>query len=201
MIDAIFISIYTSYWYTLCSIIDYYRNKEDYNKHSDWNNTLSKVIPNVYFYFPLSLFLLFLYAPTSGYINLWYIELRNIILNIMVGELYFYTVHRLFHHRLLYRWHKDHHRYKNTIGIHALYAHPVDVIILNFGSFYILHLYLGFSLFQVIFVGSITVALSIWSAHTSGKKDFHQYHHILWNKNYGMGLFMDKIMNTAYLEN
>lgn len=198
--DCIIIPVYTCYWYTVCTIIDYYKNTDDYVQHKHWKKTLSIVIPNVYLYFPVSLFFFFLIAPTTSIMNSYGIEFFHLGTNIVFGEIYFYTIHRLFHHKLLYRYHKDHHTFRNTLGIHALYAHPVDVIVVNFGSFYILHWCLGFSLFQVLFVGSLTVAISILNAHTSAKIDFHQIHHHRWSHNYGMGLFMDKLLNTELIQ-
>lgn len=202
ILNSIIISIYTSYFYTLCTIVDYYRNKEDYMNHKEWNKTLSKIIPNVFIYFPCSLFILFIICPPSAnrYTDYWYIELRNIFINLIFGEVYFYSIHRLFHHRLFYKYHKDHHYFKNTLGIHALYAHPVDAIVVNFGSFYILHLWFCFSIFQILFLASLVVTNTVLGSHTSGKKDFHQIHHLVWNKNYGFSVILDKVMGTMYIE-
>lgn len=37
-------------------------------------------------------------------------------------EVLFYTLHRAFHHRLLYRWHKRHHEFRAPVGVASEYA-------------------------------------------------------------------------------
>ena len=52
----------------------------------------------------------------------------QIILFMTVADTIFYWTHRLLHHRALYKHiHKQHHQFKNTIGIAAEYAHPVKL--------------------------------------------------------------------------
>lgn len=43
----------------------------------------------------------------------------------------FYWSHRAFHHRYLYRFHKQHHEFYATVGIAAEYAGPVETVISN----------------------------------------------------------------------
>lgn len=50
--------------------------------------------------------------------------LQFIGLNLLQSAL-FYWLHRLFHHRLLYRFHKKHHEFRTTYAFAADYMSPV----------------------------------------------------------------------------
>ena len=50
--------------------------------------------------------------------------------NITNGWL-FYFAHRLFHSKALYRFHKQHHMYRGTVGVAAEHAHPLEQILAN----------------------------------------------------------------------
>lgn len=50
----------------------------------------------------------------------------------LLGEVLFYTAHRLLHSNLLYgRIHSLHHQIKSPIGMAALYASPIEVVVGN----------------------------------------------------------------------
>ena len=50
----------------------------------------------------------------------------------LIQDTVFYWSHRLLHHRLIYKHvHKIHHKYQTTIGIAAVYAHPVEFVLGN----------------------------------------------------------------------
>jgi methylsterol monooxygenase len=65
-----------------------------------------------------------------------YYEAFHIFLNVIFGEIWFYTLHRIMHSKHFYKYHKMHHEMKETLGLFALYAHPFDAIIVNLGSIY-----------------------------------------------------------------
>ena len=51
---------------------------------------------------------------------------------LLIEEVGFYYSHRLAHHKSLYGWiHKIHHEYKAPIAYAAVYAHPIEHIIVN----------------------------------------------------------------------
>jgi hypothetical protein len=86
------------------------------------------------------------------------------------------------------------------VGVLALYAHPVDAIIVNLGSMMALHLWLRFSFFQIFLVGTIATTNTILTSHTATKGGHHLLHHRLQTCNYGVGLFMDRLFGTERLE-
>ncbi|XP_046460624.1 fatty acid hydroxylase domain-containing protein 2-like [Daphnia pulex] len=51
---------------------------------------------------------------------------------IPLQEIFAYYAHRIFHHRLLYKWtHKVHHEWTAPIALTASYNHPLDHLIVN----------------------------------------------------------------------
>ena len=47
-------------------------------------------------------------------------------------DTYFYWAHRALHHRFVYAYvHKQHHEFKEPTGVAALYAHPVEDLLVN----------------------------------------------------------------------
>ncbi|KAK8750442.1 hypothetical protein OTU49_014833, partial [Cherax quadricarinatus] len=58
--------------------------------------------------------------------------LAHLLVCILLEEVAFYYLHRLFHQRLLYTHvHKIHHQWKSPIAITAAYAHPVEHVLCN----------------------------------------------------------------------
>ena len=69
---------------------------------------------------------------------------------LIVEEILFYTFHRLLHHQKLYRFHKTHHEYKNTVCLSFVYSSPLEHILnlmasglayKNISRFYPVHIY------------------------------------------------------------
>ena len=60
--------------------------------------------------------------------------ITNFILWLFVTDFWFYFLHRLFHQKALYKFHKVHHDYSYTFGMGAIYAHPLDFVVTNAGS-------------------------------------------------------------------
>ncbi|SNW62494.1 Fatty acid hydroxylase (C-4 methyl sterol oxidase putative) [Orpheovirus IHUMI-LCC2] len=57
------------------------------------------------------------------------------IISLFIEDFYFYLVHRLLHHHMLYKHiHKIHHEYTAPFGFAAEYAHPLETIMLGFGT-------------------------------------------------------------------
>ena len=52
-----------------------------------------------------------------------------------IEDFYFYWIHRLLHHKTLYKYiHKIHHEFAAPFGMTAEYAHPVEVVFLGIGT-------------------------------------------------------------------
>lgn len=123
--------------------------------------------------------------------------LVNFLLTFLISDTMFYWSHRLFHHPKLYWMHKKHHEYTYPLGFGAMYAHPVDYIVVNLIPYtapvFILHPTDEFIKFVVVLAISLTVIQS--HGCFTFLDDGHLKHHKYYKVNYGLGL-MDRIMGT-----
>ena len=145
------VPFYSAWLYMVTSYYDYTRNKELYaSKITHYH--IENVFWNVFIYQPFMLWTVLLIQPPLNYDTI-FNEILHMVLQIGFGEIWFYTVHYLFHTKYLYKYHKTHHENTEVIGIFALYAHPIDAIILNFGSILLLHYFIRFSVFHIYMIG------------------------------------------------
>ena len=162
----IIIPFYASWLYVMSSYYDFSKNKDAY-KNVDFSNKINNIFINVFIYLPLSLYITLTIQPIESNFHSIYFEAFHIFLNIVFGEIWFYTLHRIMHSKYFYKYHKMHHEMKETLGLFALYAHPFDAIIVNMGSIYVLHLLLQFSAFQVYLVGTYATINTVVNSHSS----------------------------------
>jgi sterol desaturase/sphingolipid hydroxylase (fatty acid hydroxylase superfamily) len=53
-------------------------------------------------------------------------------------DTWFYWTHRLLHHERIYKYvHKQHHRFKTPVGVAAVFAHPVEDLVVSLPSTFI----------------------------------------------------------------
>jgi sterol desaturase/sphingolipid hydroxylase (fatty acid hydroxylase superfamily) len=114
-----------------------------------------------------------------------------------IEDLYFYWVHRLLHYGWFYKnIHKVHHDHQAPFGIAAEYAHPIETVVLGFGTLigpYIfarhlisLWIWVVVRVFQTVEVHSgydFPISLNRWVPFWGGAK-FHDYHHETFVGNY-----------------
>jgi len=132
--------------------------------------------------------------------ELWYIAVAKLIGCRFLVDVWFYTIHRLFHTKQLYKYHKVHHEWKQPISYATFYAHPLENIFANLGTILVsLHTFqLSHSLayFWILLVVTQSV-VSHSGDITFFVKSKHDYHHMYLNCAFGNDLFMDKIFKTA----
>lgn len=187
---------YAVWLYTACSYYDFTQNKELYAKQVDLNK-VETIFYNVYLWLPASMGAVLTLKPVTADYHSPVLELLHLLMNIVGGEVWFYSLHRLLHTKLFYKFHKKHHEVANTVGLLALYAHPFDAIVVNMGSIYALHAVVGFSALQLFIVGSWATVNTVLQAHSCVASNApHQLHHLKFNVNYGLDLFMDKFFKT-----
>lgn len=126
-------------------------------------------------------------------------------------DTWFYWAHRLFHTKWLYkRFHKQHHRFTTPVGIAAVYAHPVEDIVVNIGStfvgplvfpshFIVWLLYMGMRFHETIDSHSgYDFPWSPWRAlgklHGGARR--HDWHHSHQVGNFGGFWFWDWLCGT-----
>lgn len=129
--------------------------------------------------------------------------LRHLVGFATFEEIGFYYSHRFFHEvKPLYAAiHKQHHEWTAPIGIAARYAHPVEDIFANVGP----------ALLGPIVMGSPLVYWWIWLAmamfitvfdHSGyhlpllSSSEFHDFHHLRFETNYGAVGVLDALHNT-----
>jgi len=190
------ISLYLPWAYSLISYVDYIRNRKEYIKNPHLPKAFDQLIQNMFIWLPLSIYILLTNYPTSMAIKTWYTELIMLTFEFAFGEIWFYTLHRLCHHKWFYFLHKKHHEVIHPIGMLANYASPFEVTFVNSGSFYLTHIIFNHSQFH--FVAVITIALfnTILYSHTPKIKEQHWIHHRTHKFNFGHSLFMDYLFGT-----
>lgn len=189
------VPFFSSWLYVVASYYDYTQNKDLYvNKIK--RHHVENLFWNVFVFQPFSLgYFLYMLPPVDNYHSI-FAEILYIISQIVVGEIWFYTIHYIIHSKYLYKYHKTHHENSEVIGMFALYAHPLDAIITNFGSIFLLHYFIRFSVFHIYLIGTVATINTIVSSHTGRTCGFHQTHHRMFHYNYGMNYFMDRLFGT-----
>ena len=197
VITNFLIPLYFPYLYFTAGYIDYWKNKENYHNYRYIKKKFDLLFLNIFIYIPLSLEILFYLNPVLFYYESITKEASMLLLNIIFGEVWFYTLHRICHRPLLYKYiHKIHHTDNDPIGILSFHSHPIEVIFINLGSIYIIHYYFHMSLLQHFLVFSYIIINSILYSHSKQYGDVeHRIHHKLLNYNFGL-VFMDKLCGT-----
>ncbi|GAA5994991.1 methylsterol monooxygenase [Rhodotorula paludigena] len=160
-------------------------------------------LPQIYLFHPMAV-----WAGMQTYEvpfpSLWKQIIPQVILFFFMEDTWHYVVHRIMHHRRLYKYiHKVHHEYSAPFGLAAEYAHPIEVLVLGLGTvgspllwcwlsggnMHLITMYLWICgrLFQAVdshsgydFPWSLQNWLPIWAG-----AEGHDYHHEKFVDNYG----------------
>ncbi|XP_077996939.1 methylsterol monooxygenase 1-like [Glandiceps talaboti] len=128
----------------------------------------------------------------------------------VIEDTWHYFVHRLLHHRRLYKYvHKIHHNFQAPFGMTAEYAHPIETLVLGAGFFIGVLLFCNH--FILLWVWVIFRLMETIDVHTGydfplnplhllpfyGGARFHDFHHMNFNGNYSSTFtWWDKIFGT-----
>jgi len=188
--------------YILLTTIDYLKHKEAYHNYPEIKDKSKKVSKNIFFYLPITHLIVFSLFPHQVIFKSGFKELMFFVMEILFTDIYFYTTHRICHeNKYLYKKiHKTHHEIKDTLGIFAFYCHPTEMIVVNMGNFYITHIIFRHSYFHSGTLAIIGFGNTILGAHeTNNERGHHQLHHLYRKCNYGLNLFMDRLMGTEQM--
>jgi sterol desaturase/sphingolipid hydroxylase (fatty acid hydroxylase superfamily) len=173
------------------------------NKHqSDFKSGVFNSIKNQIFVTYPIINIIFRYYPINYY-NFTF-SLGYIPILIVIGDIYFYLSHRPLHSKLLWRFHKTHHR-----GM-ACCAKSLDADILehlfgNIGSFvigiFILYYFKIVINIYIVYGWTAVATINTCICHSAGKSKYdnkiHEVHHKYLKYNYGTGFYiMDRLFNS-----
>ncbi|XP_023840548.1 fatty acid hydroxylase domain-containing protein 2 isoform X1 [Salvelinus sp. IW2-2015] len=120
----------------------------------------------------------------------------------VLEELMFYYSHRLFHHPALYKhFHKQHHEWTAPIGVVSLYAHPLEHVLSNMLPALIGPVILGShlvttTLWYALALVSTTISHCGYHLPFLPSPEFHDYHHLKFNQNFGVLGVLDRLHGT-----
>jgi len=141
----------------------------------------------------------------------WYVLLGQVLICAVIEDAWHYWVHRLLHHKRLYKHvHKIHHAHQTPFGMVAEYAHPIETLVLGFGffigpllmanHFIILWAWVAFRLAETIEVHSGYDVPFLNPMHLLpfyGGARFHDFHHYNFVGNYSSTFtWWDKLCGT-----
>ena len=185
---------------SICYINDIYINKPNKYIIDQYNDILPTVLKNCFIYIP-PISLLSEYNLKLNYnydeFNI-YRGITSVFFAYLLIDFFFFTCHRIMHIPSIYKWsHKQHHKYKYTVGMEALYLHWFDLYLGNIIPLNIpivimpdLHVYTWMMYMTII------ISATVISAHGLMITNDHDMHHIHFTNNYGTGLYMDYIFKT-----
>ena len=132
-------------------------------------------------------------------------EIFYLIPFLIIEEIIFYWSHKILHIPYFYKnIHKIHHEWVYPIALSCIYSHPLEFVFSNLLPTILTmlgfsYLNIPISIYFYWFWGLIGFTNTVWvhSGYSRSKQyDLHFYHHISFNYNYGISLFMDKLMKT-----
>jgi len=135
--------------------------------------------------------------------------LKSVACFSLVSEAYFYYSHRLLHHPLLFQHcHAFHHTYTAPIALESLYFNPIESLIQSLvlvaGPLLLgCHVMLlhGYSSFALTLVILHHTGYHIPGDHSPGigsMVEFHDKHHAVFHKNFGVTGWLDWLHGTLY---
>ncbi len=143
----------------------------------------------------------------------WLWLIFSFVLLIVIHDTYFYWMHRILHHRKIYKiFHKVHHNSNNPTAFAALSFHPLESI---FEFAFLVPLFFLIPLNKWVLLVFAVVAIIVavighlgfevypedWEEHKVlkwvNRTTYHNDHHVLYNKNFGYYFcFWDSWMGT-----
>jgi len=188
----------TCYWGMVYTYDDISSNDFSIAVKNSIKNQLCITLPTIFIFFNS-------YPITY---NNFLISLGCIPILIVTCDIYFYLSHRPLHSKLLWQFHKTHHKGKVCVA-KSLDADALEHFIGNLGSFaigIILLQYLGFIfhiyiLYLWVAISTINTCISHSNGNAPYDNEIHNIHHKLLKCNYGTGFYILDRLLGSYREN
>lgn len=132
----------------------------------------------------------------------WEYIVLKLIFYTLIADQWFYWAHRIMHHPRLYQHiHYIHHQWTYPMAVRTIYAHPLEHVIGNLGSFLIgpliwncnstlLAAWVAIATFNAV-SGHSGLSLTYWDVNVK-----HDLHHRYLNYNYGIMGISDRLYGT-----
>lgn len=129
--------------------------------------------------------------------------LLDITLILLMQDVLFYYLHRLFHYPPLYRaYHKRHHEFTSPVAIAAVYAHPVEHVCVNLLSVWLPTFILGVHCaeywlwFAIVIIGTFINHSGYHLPFIPISPEHHDFHHLVFTENFGTFRYLDWLHGT-----
>jgi len=153
--------------------------------------SLNTISINLFIVTPIS-FLFFI----SSEKNIFFVPLE-IYINYYIYDFLYYFIHRNIQNNLIH--YKRHNC--NMVTFNSLYASPLDYFLLNIFSLYFGLIILRAHIFTYIYFTIMETYINVLTNTKMGtKSNFHIYHCIIEEKNFGINLIADKVFNTLFVK-
>ena len=124
--------------------------------------------------------------------------LKQLPVIIVLHDFLFYHAHRACHSKILFKFHKQHHKLTIPVGVGALYASPFEHIFVNILPAMLPPKIIGAE-FYIEIIWILLATINVVMAHSDYKKfsENHDLHHTQKNVNFGLGFFIfDRLYGT-----
>lgn len=180
---------WTTYWSLGFWFPRNYQTKHK-NKNSEksvnFTNLISLVRKNMFWTLLFQYVFYFIFSPfrfDPGF------RLYRFVISALITEIIFFTMHKIFHSRKLYKYHKVHHEITKPCALSAMYCHPLEAIFCNQMATIVGPIITCMS-FQENIIWSILISINTLKAHSGLRWNgfnsrYHDIHHQHQYKNYG----------------
>ncbi len=152
---------------------------------------------SLYNQFTITLPLMYLFDDTYSYtVDSFPLTAAKMAGVFILSNVLFYSTHRLLHTRILYPIHSIHHRYRDPIGVCALYAHPIEHLFANNLCFVLPIVVCRLNYYWMLLILCLSSFNIVWAHARVESNVAHRLHHLLYTVNYGFFGLVDRLLSS-----